>query len=99
MPHTEKHMQTSLSRTGKDYAELHQWINDSVMQCERHDFTKICDHAPEITAKYGEEGLREYIEHLRMDMAGKFTHIWGQDESVRDEALDYFGIRKKEKTA
>lgn len=99
MPHTEKHMQTSISRTGQDYAELHQWINDPVMQCERHDFTRICEHAHEIKAKYGEEGLHEYIEHLRMDMAGKFTGIWGGSETVRDEALDYFGISKKEKTA
>jgi len=99
MPHTETHMQTSFSRTGKDYAELHQWINDPVMQYERHDFTKMWDFGHEVKAKYGEEGLREYIEHLRMDMAGKFTNIWGESEAIRDGALDYFGISKKEKAA
>lgn len=99
MPHTEKHMQTSLSRTGKDYAELHAWINDPAMQVERHNFTKIWDFSTEIIAKYGEEGLREYIEHLRMDMAGKFKGIWGGSEAMRDDALDYFGISKKEQAA
>ena len=95
MPPTTKHMQTSLSRTGKDYAELHAWINDSDHQLDRHDFTKIPDFAPEIMAKFGAEGLREYIEHLREDLDSKFTKIWGKDTATRDEALDYYGIRRK----
>ncbi len=95
MPPTTKHMQTSLSRTGKDYAELHAWINDQDHQTDRHDFTKIPDFAPEIKAKFGDEGLREYIEHLREDLDSKFTKIWGKDAATRDEALDYYGIRRR----
>jgi len=95
MPPTIKHLQTSLSRTGKDYTDLHAWIDDPVMKNDRHDFTKIPDFAPEIKAKFGEEGLREYIEHLREDMDVKLMKIWGKDAATRDEALDYYGIRKK----
>lgn len=95
MPPTTKHMQTSLSRTGKDYAALHAWINDPDHQLDRHDFTKIIEFAPEIQAKFGAEGLREYIEHLREDLDSKFTKIWGKDAATRDEALDYYGIRRK----
>ncbi|MDI6747526.1 MAG: HDIG domain-containing protein [Rhodocyclaceae bacterium] len=95
MPPTTKHLQTSISRTGQDYAELHNWIDDPVLKNERHDFTKICDFAPAIKAKFGEEGLREYIEHLREDMDVKLMKIWGKDAAVRDEALDYYGIRKQ----
>lgn len=95
MPPTPKHLQTSLSRTGKDYAELHAWIDDPVLKAERHDFTKIWDFGPEIKAKYGEEGLREYIEHLREDIDVKLMKIWGKDAPTRDEALDYYGIRRK----
>lgn len=95
MPPTTKHMQTSLSRTGKDYAALHAWINDPNHQLDRHDFTKIVDFAPEIQEKFGAEGLREYIEHLREDLDSKFTKIWGKDTATRDEALDYYGIRRK----
>ncbi|TBV79070.1 MAG: HDIG domain-containing protein [Desulfobulbaceae bacterium] len=95
MPPTTKHLHTSLSRTGKDYAELHAWINDPVMQYDRHDITKICDFGPEIRARFGEEGLREYIEHLREDIDVKLTKIWGKDAATRDEALDYYGIRKQ----
>lgn len=95
MPPTTKHLHTSLSRTGKDYAELHAWINDPVMQYDLHDITKICDFGPEIRARFGEEGLREYIEHLREDIDVKLTKIWGKDAATRDEALDYYGIRKQ----
>ncbi|MEF3167758.1 MAG: hypothetical protein K6360_00250 [Deltaproteobacteria bacterium] len=28
MPPVEKHMQTSIERTGRDYADLHRWIDD-----------------------------------------------------------------------
>jgi uncharacterized protein len=95
MPPTPKHLQTSLSRTGKDYATLHAWIDDPVLKAERHDFTRMLDFGPEIKAKYGEEGLREYIEHLREDMDVKLMKIWGKDAATRDEALDYYGIRRK----
>ncbi|MDP1652397.1 MAG: HDIG domain-containing protein [Rhodocyclaceae bacterium] len=95
MPPTVKHLQTSISRTGKDYAELHHWIDDPVLKAERHDFTKIWDFGPEIKAKYGEEGLREYIEHIREDIDVKLMKIWGKDAATRDEALDYYGICKK----
>lgn len=95
MPPTTKHLQTSLSRTGKDYAALHAWIDDPVLKAERHDFTRILDFAPQIRAEYGDEGVAEYIEHLREDMDVKLMKIWGKDASTRDEALDYYGIRKK----
>lgn len=95
MPPTTKHLQTSLSRTGKDYADLHHWIDDPVLKAERHDFTKIWDFGPAIKAKFGEEGLREYIEHLREDIDVKLMKIWGKDAATRDEALDYYGICRK----
>lgn len=95
MPPTTKHLQTSISRTGQDYAELHNWIDDPVLKNERHDFTKIWDFGPAIKAQFGEQGLREYIEHLREDMDVKLMKIWGKDAATRDEALDYYGIRRK----
>jgi uncharacterized protein len=95
MPPTPKHLQTSLSRTGKDYAALHAWIDDPVLKAERHDFTRMLDFAPQIRAQYGEEGVAEYIEHLREDMDVKLMKIWGKDAATRDEALDYYGIRRK----
>jgi len=48
MPPTRKHLLTSLSRTGQDYAALHAWIDDPVLKAERHDFTRLCEFGPEI---------------------------------------------------
>lgn len=95
MPPTPKHLQTSISRTGKDYAALHAWIDDPILKAERHDFTRMLDFAPQIRAQYGDEGVAEYIEHLREDMDVKLMKIWGKDAATRDEALDYYGIRRK----
>lgn len=94
MPPTVKHLQTSLSRTGKDYAELHAWIDDPLLKADRHDFTRILEFAPTVEARFGAEGVREFVEHLREDMDVKLMKIWGKDAAVRDEALDYYGIRK-----
>lgn len=95
MPPTIKHQHTSLSRTGKDYAALHAWIDDPVLKAERHDFTRMLEFAPLVRAQFGDEGVAEYIEHLREDMEVKLMKIWGKDAATRDEALDYYGIRKK----
>ena len=94
MPPTEKHLQTSLQRTGKEYSELHHWIDDPVLKYERHDFTKIWDYGQDIKVRFGDEGLREYIEHLREDMDVKLAKLWGESADKRDEALVYFGIRQ-----
>lgn len=94
MPMTDKHVEISLGRTGKDYAELHRWINDPDRQYERHDFNRVWALMPEVRARFGDEGVHEYIEHLRVDMEARFTDIWGEAEAVRDTALEYFGLRK-----
>lgn len=96
MPPIERHQEISLVRTGKDYTDLHRWIDDSDMKYERHDFGRVWDLMPEVRARFGDEGVREYIEHLRVDMEVKFTQIWGGSETERENALQYYGLRKKE---
>lgn len=42
MPSIEKHVGTSRQRTGKDYLELHEWIDkDPATKVERHEITRI----------------------------------------------------------
>lgn len=96
MPPTEKHFATSLARTGQDYAELHRWIDAAEHKHVRHDFTKIWDFGPQIAARYGEEGLREYIEHLREDMDKKFRKIRHEYKAAMQDACAYFGITPPE---
>lgn len=96
MPPTEKHYETSIGRTGKDYAELHRWIDTPEHKNERHDFTRIWDFGRQIADQYGEEGMQEYIEHLREDMEKKFKKIHHEYKASMENAFDYFGIKHKE---
>ncbi len=96
MPPTEQHFATSLHRTGRDYADLHRWIDHPEHKNQRHDFTRIPDFAPQLAAQFGEEGMRGYIEHLREDMDKKFAKINQQYQDAMREAQDYFGITARE---
>lgn len=96
MPPTEKHFETSLGRTGKDYADLHRWIDDPDHKNERHNFTRIWDFSPQLVERYGEEGVKEYIEHLREDMEKKFKKIRHEYKASMKDAYVYFGIAPKE---
>lgn len=96
MPPTEKHFAMSLERTGKDYADLHRWIDAAEHKNERHDFTRIWEFGPQLAAQYGEEGVKEYIEHLREDMEKKFKKIRHEYKAAMHDAQIYFGIKHRE---
>jgi uncharacterized protein len=98
MPPTAKHFVTSSKRTGKDYAELHNWIDteDVALKYERHNFTNIWKFGPEIAAQYGEEGVAEYIEHLREDIENKITKLVPECKETLKDAFIYFGFSRKE---
>lgn len=45
MPPVARHLKTSIERTGNEYRELHEWLdNDPEKKAERHDITKIYEH-------------------------------------------------------
>ena len=92
MPPVKKHMQSSLKRTGKEYRELHEWIDDPEHKNERHDFTRVLEFAKMFTEQYGtEEAAQEYVYHLSDDLKGKFGHILEDTEAAVKDALTYFG--------
>lgn len=94
MPPTEKHLASSMKSTGKGFAELHRWIGHPKHKNERHDFTRIWDFAPGIPEAFGNEGVREYIEHIREDMEKKFSKNHPEFREAMDSALLSFGIRR-----
>jgi hypothetical protein len=96
MPPVPVHLKTSLSRTGKDYKEVHEWIDDPDMEikAQRHDITKIHEFGTMIAEKYGAEGLQEYIMHLHDDIKMKFSHILHDYEKAMANAMTYFGIKE-----
>jgi hypothetical protein len=91
MPSTEKHIETSLKRTGKPYHEIHEWIDDPQLKNERHDITRVLEVSRMFAEKYGEEAAREYVQHLADDLNGKFNHLVEDVQALVDKTLAYFG--------
>jgi uncharacterized protein len=93
MPSIEKHVETSRNRTGKDYLDLHEWIdNDPLTKVERHDITKIHEHGQMMLDKYGSEGLQEYLQHIHDDLLARFGHVKEDLEKPVQDTLAYFGV-------
>lgn len=94
MPSIEKHFETSRKRTGKDYLELHEWIDkDPEKKVERHDITKIYEYGKMMEDKYGPEGLQEYLQHIHDDFTARFGHVKEDVEKAIDDTLAYFGVK------
>ncbi|MBI5569043.1 MAG: HDIG domain-containing protein [Desulfomonile tiedjei] len=73
MPKIEEHVETSRQRTGKDYLELHEWMDaDPGKKAERHDVKRICEYGQLMKAKYGREGLEEYVQHIYEDITARY---------------------------
>lgn len=94
MPPVAKHFKTSSERTGNEYREIHEWLdNDPDKKAERHDITKIYDNGKMFEEKYGIEGRQEYIRHLHDDVKTKFEHLQHDLEKAMNETLAYFGVK------
>jgi uncharacterized protein len=94
VPSIEKHMEISRQRTGKDYLELHEWIDkDPEKKVERHDITKIYEYGKMMEGKFGPEGLQEYLRHIHDDFMARFGHVKEDMEKGIDATLAYFGVK------
>lgn len=93
MPGIEKHLETSMKRTSRDYREVHQWIDDPANKNERHDITAIPDTFQMFNEQYGEEAARECVQHLSDDIRGRFGHFLEGFEKEMAAAIRYFGSK------
>lgn len=94
MPPVEKHLKVSMERTGKDYRDVHEWLDaDPEKKAERHDITRIYEYGKMFEEKYGKEALQEYIQHIHDDVKTKFNHIQHDIEKTISETLVYFGVK------
>ena len=94
MPPVPSHTKSSLERTGKDFKEIHEWLDlDAGKKAERHDITKIYEYGKMIEEKFGREGRDEYIRHLHDDMKAKFSHLQHEFEKQIADTLAYFGVK------
>jgi hypothetical protein len=69
MPDLKTHCEISLKRTGKEFRELHEWMDEPrkelgrAHRTERHDNTYI-DYVEE---RWGWEGVLEFLHHIAVD--------------------------------
>lgn len=84
MPPLDAHLKNSKQRTGKEYEELHHWIDDDkTKSTEIHDISKIPENIRYVREKWGEEGVKEFVLHIKEDMEHRIK-----------ENLQYFGLLK-----
>ncbi len=93
MPPIDKHMQESSERTGKDYREIHEWIDNPESKIERHDLSRVLEFGNMFQAKYGDEGAHEYVRHLQDDLKARFRHLLEDVEKLISDHLNYFGCK------
>ena len=89
MPKIEVHLKESMERTGKEFRELHEWVDDPSLKPEHHDITRVYKHAKEAEEKWGEEGAQEFMNHLQTDIKSQVSRI---QEDIKN-VLSYFGIK------
>lgn len=91
MPPIEEHIKKSIERTGRDYRDIHEWVDDPEKKAERHDLGRVLELGKTFEEKYGEEGAREYVQHLQDDLSSRFGHLLEDVEKLVAENLKYFG--------
>ena len=71
MPLIEKHIELSLKRTGKEYREIHEWMDGKSItykeRVARHSITNIPEFLPIIEKMFGKDGVNEYLQHIKDD--------------------------------
>ena len=91
MPSIETHVQKSTERTGKPFREIHEWIDEPSHKVERHDIGRVLEFAKMFEEKYGEEGAKEYVQHLQDDLKARFGHLLEDVEKLITDNLKDFG--------
>lgn len=78
------HLKNNKQRTGKEYEELHHWIDDDKQKAaEIHDILRIPENVKYVREKWGEEAVQEFVLHVKEDMEHRLK-----------ENLQYFGLFK-----
>jgi len=71
MPSIRKHIELCSRRTGKEYKEIHEWIDSRDINYKervaRHDITQLQKYMPIVKEKFGKAGLKEYLQHIKDD--------------------------------
>lgn len=76
MPSLEEHVRRSRERTGKDYREVHEFLDGNGLSYATRIWRHIEGHTKKGIAnaklRFGEDGAREYLQHLNEDCKQNF---------------------------
>ena len=105
MPKINEHIQRSIDNTGKDYKEVHGFVDNAATKFHRHDITRIFEIGKYFEKTQGQEAVQEYIQHIHDDVKSKFEHLFEDLEDIVPpetlpkiqklvwDTLRYFGIK------
>ena len=83
MPPLDVHLKSSKQRTGKEYEELHRWIDDDKLKAlEIHDISRIPENMKYVNKKWG-RGSPGICAPRKEDLEHRLK-----------ENLQYFGLFK-----
>jgi uncharacterized protein len=87
MPPYTKHLETSTRRTGNDYQELHDWLdNHPEHKTARHDLDGLAANRAYVGATWGDKAVTEFFLHVTEDLLMKeITTL--NDAGCPDEAV------------
>lgn len=72
MPPYAKHLETSAQRTGKEYQELHDWLdNHPDHKAARHDLATLPENMNYVRSIWGDEAVTEFLQHVADDLLMK----------------------------
>ena len=106
MPKINEHIQRSIDNTGKDFKEVHGFVDNVATKFHRHDITRIFEIGKYFEKTQGQEAVQEYIQHIHDDVKSKFEHLFEDlGKIVSSETLPkiqklvwdtlrYFGIKQ-----
>ena len=94
MPSIEKHAQSSMERTSRNYLEVHEWMDEPEHKAARHDITRVLEVSAMFKKKYGDEAAQEYVQHLADDVNGRLNHLVEDVQVLMENTLVYFGAKK-----
>ncbi len=84
MPPLNAHLKNSKERTGKEYEELHHWMDDDKVNApDIHDISKIPENAKYVGEKWGKEAVTEFVIRIKENMEHRLK-----------ENFQYFGLFK-----
>ena len=89
MPPYAKHLEISLQRTGSDYQQMHDWLdNHPDHKAARHDLAALADNRAYVKATWGEEAITEFFLHVVEDLLMKDIAIL-KNAGCPDEAVQH----------